>query len=158
MIRHPRPAGPAGSSGRPSRPRRGERGVALIELSIVVGLLTVLVFGIITYGVTLSFKQSLTQAANDGVRAGAVAPRDLAVERAEAAVNRAAESWGVSCGDGGGLTCEFPIEPCAVGTGECMTIELRYDLEAHPRVPTIGPVEATLPDEMVVRAVVEVSA
>ena len=73
-----------------------------------------------------------------------------------AAVNRAADAWGVTCNDGNGLSCGFPIDDCEVGTGQCMTIELRYDLENHPRVATISAVEEALPDEMVVRAVVEV--
>lgn len=135
---------------------RGQRGVALIEMAIVVGLLSLLLFGIITYGVTMSYDQSLTQAANDGARAAAVAPRDLAVGRAEAAVQRVASGLGTPCNAGEGLTCTYVIDPCPEGTGECMTIELTYDLRSHPRVAAPGPVAATLPDQLVATAVVEV--
>ncbi len=143
---------------RPSPVRRSdERGVAMVEMAIVVSLLAVLLFGIITVGVTLGFRQSMTQATDDAARAAAVAPRDLAVERAEAAANRTASAWGERCNEGG-LACSFVIDPCPDGAGgECMVIELRYDLKGHPRVPSASLLDGVLPDTMTTRAVVEVS-
>lgn len=145
-----RPAPPTGG--------RRERGAALIEMALVVGLLTFLLFGIITVGVTLGFKQSMTQAIGDAARAAAVAPRDQAVERAEAAANRSASAWGERCNEGDGLSCSFVIDDCVGGDGECMVIELRYDLRGHPRIPTASLADGVLPDEMTTRAIVEVSA
>lgn len=139
---------------------RSERGAALVEMAIVVGLLALFLFGIITFGVTLSFRQSLTQAGNEAARAAAVAPRELAVERARAAADRVADAWDASCDGQGGLTCSFVIAPCPVGGGavaECMTVELRHDLEGHPRVPSLPVVASALPDELVVTVVVEVN-
>jgi len=133
----------------------GERGVAMVEMAVVVGLLAVLLFGIITMGVTLGFRQSMTQATDDAARAAAVAPYELAAERAEAAANRSASAWGERCNEGG-LTCSFPIEDCAEGGGQCMSIELTFDLKNHPRVASAGLLNGILPDEMVTRAVVEV--
>lgn len=133
-----------------------QRGVAMVEMAVVVSLLAVLLFGIITLGVTLGFRQSMTQATDDAARAAAVAPRDLAVERAEAAANRTAGAWGERCNQGG-LACSFVIDPCTDGGGECMVIELRYDLKNHPRVPTAALLDGVLPDTMTTRAVVEVS-
>lgn len=140
--------------------RSSDRGAALVEMAIVVGLLAMFLFGIITYGVTLSFRQSLTQAANEAARAAAVAPRDEAVAQARAAADRVASGWDAACDDGGGLSCSFLIAPCADGgdaTAECMTVELRYDLAGHPRTPSLPVVSRTLPDEMVVRVVVRVA-
>lgn len=145
---------------RSAPPARDERGAALVEMAIVVGLLALLLFGIITFGVTLSFQQSLTQAGNEAARAAAVAPRELAVERARAAAERVASGWDASCDGTGGLTCSFVIAPCSNGGAavtDCMTVELRHDLEGHPRVPGLPVVDAALPDELVVRVVVEVS-
>lgn len=143
-----------------ARGEREERGVALVEMALVVGLLATFLFGIITFGVTLSFDQGLTQASNEAARAAAVAPRDLAVERARAAAERVLGGWDVQCGDGHGLTCSFVIEPCSNGPSsaatECMTVELRYDLAGHPRVPGLPVVDQALPDELVSRVVVEV--
>ena len=135
---------------------RDERGAALIEMAVVVGLLAFLLFGIITIGVTLGFRQSMTQATNDAARAAAVAPGPVASERAEAAVNRSASAWGERCGEDG-LHCEFPVERCAEGGGWCMTIELTYDLEEYPRIDSAALLGAVLPDQMTTRAVVEVA-
>lgn len=139
---------------------RSDRGAALVEMAVVVGLLAMFLFGIITFGVTLSFRQSLTQAANEAARAAAVAPRELAVERARAAADRVASGWDATCDDGQGLTCTFLVTPCADGGGagtECMTVELRYDLGGHPRVPGLPVVSRALPDEMVVRVAVQLT-
>src|SRR5947208_1481923 len=51
---------------------RGERGATLVEFSISASLLLLLLFGIISYGYVLSFKQGMTQAAAEGARAEAV--------------------------------------------------------------------------------------
>ncbi len=145
---------------RRSSDERREEGAALVEMAIVIGILALFLFGIITFGVTLSFQQTLTQAGNEAARAAAVAPRDLAVERARAAADRVASGWGARCDGTGGLTCSFVIAPCANGSSdvaECMTVELRHDLEGHPRVPTLPVVASALPDELVVRVVVEVN-
>lgn len=133
--------------------------MALVEMALVVGLLALFLFGIITFGVTMSFKQTLSQAANEAARAAAVAPRGVAVERARAAADRVLGGWDVGCNDGRGLTCSFVIEPCPDGpssTTECMTVRLVYDLEGHPRVPTVPVVDQVLPEEVVTRVVVAV--
>lgn len=130
-------------------------------MAVVVSLLAMFLFGIITYGLVMSFDQTLTQAANEAGRAGAVAPREVAVERARAAADRVAAAWDDECGGGDGLTCSFVIAPCSNGGSavtECMTVELRYDLAGHPRTPTIPLVSETLPDELVATVVVEVNA
>lgn len=130
-------------------------------MAVVVGLLALFLFGIIAFSVTLSFKQSMTQASNEAARAAAVAPRDVAVERARAAADRVASGWDAACDDGSGLTCSFVIAPCSNGgteLTECMTVELRYDLEGRPRVPSVPVVSEALPDELVSIVVVEVNA
>ena len=133
-----------------------QRGAAMIEMALVVGLLAFLLFGIITVGITLGFRQSMIQATDDAARAAAVAPGDVNQIRAEAAANRSASAWGERCGEGG-LTCSFIEEPCAEGGGQCMTIELTYDLEDYPRVPSAALVDGLLPDHLTTTAVVEVS-
>lgn len=132
-------------------------------MAIVVGLLAMFLFGIITFGIILSFKQSLTQASNEAARAAAVAPRSSAVDatpvtRARAAANRVASGWGAECGKDG-LTCSFVIAPCSNGTGttSCMTVVLRYDLAGHPRTPVIPIVSSALPKQLVTTVVVEVN-
>ncbi|MCU1497555.1 MAG: hypothetical protein JWM47_1508 [Acidimicrobiales bacterium] len=141
------------------RDGRGQRGAALLEMSVVVGLLALFVFGIISYGVTMSYKQTMAQAANEAARAAATAPRDLALGRAEAAANRAIGGHGTTCGDtSAGLTCSFTIDPC-LGTAEvdCLTVRLTYELREHPRVASVPGVSATLPETLVSTAVVELN-
>ena len=87
------------STERDGRRARGDQGVALVEFSFVMVLLFTIVFGIIHYGLILSFKQDMTRAAAEAARAGAVAmPADHAnVEaQAQAAADEAAKEFGGS--------------------------------------------------------------
>jgi Flp pilus assembly pilin Flp len=53
---------------RPQRMKR-ERGAAAVEFALVASVLCLLLFGIIEFGVILSVKSSVTQAASEGARA-----------------------------------------------------------------------------------------
>jgi len=85
------------------RPARRERGAAAVEFALVVPLLLMLVFGIISYGMMLSFRQGLTQAASEGARAAAVTIVDADKPTAAAsAVGEALSPYGVTCQLAGG--------------------------------------------------------
>lgn len=80
------------------RPAQRERGAAAVEFALVVPLLLLLVFGIISYGMMLSFRQGLTQAASEGARAAAVTLVDADKKSAAAAaVDDALGAYGVTC-------------------------------------------------------------
>jgi Flp pilus assembly protein TadG len=152
----------------PARRLRADDGAALVEFTLVAGLLMLLVFGIINFGLILSFKQDVTRAAAEGARAAAVAipsttagtndPRRLA---AVTATDEAVDSFGKTCG-AGGLTCNVSIHDCAdpipdtngyhSGTGntqpDCVTVELVYDYEANPLLVPVPIISAVLPDEI----------
>ena len=113
----------------------GDQGAALVEFAFVSVLLFSIVFGIIHYGLILSFKQDVTRAAAEGARAGAVAfPADPAdVEAAaQSALDDAVESFGGStwssqgCGRDG-MTCIVRADACTNGPGQCVYVELYYD-------------------------------
>lgn len=53
--------------------QRDERGAEMVEFAFVVVLLIMLLYGIISYGLILSAQSTVTQAAEDGARAGIVA-------------------------------------------------------------------------------------
>lgn len=144
----------------PRHRRRADGGAALLELALALGVLAVLLFGIITFGITLSYKQSLSQAANEAARAAAVAPAGLAGARAEAAANRAIDGYDTPCNDASkGLTCSFVIAKCSGTTGpDCMTVRLTYALREHPRVTSVPGVDAALPATLVSTAVVELNS
>jgi Flp pilus assembly protein TadG len=82
---------------RMSRRVRTHKGAATVEFALVASLLMTLVIGLIGYGIMLSFRQAISQAAAEGARAAAVsvalADDDKATD-ATAAVNGALASYG----------------------------------------------------------------
>jgi Flp pilus assembly protein TadG len=58
------------------RPRRGERGAALVEFALVLPLLLTIVLGGISGGTVVSRKQTLTHAAREGARYGAIVAKN----------------------------------------------------------------------------------
>ena len=75
-----------------------------MEFALLVPLLVLILFGIISYGVMLSFRQSLSQAAAEGARAAAVTfvagdKKDEAV----LAVSAALGSFKITCTEAGNL-------------------------------------------------------
>ena len=115
---------------------RGDRGVALVEFSFVMVLLLSIVFGIIHYGLILSFKQDVTRAAAEGAREGAVvfpATNTDVVTASQAALDDAVEAFGggwstTGCGRDG-MKCIVTEGPCTKGSGKCVVVELYYDYD-----------------------------
>ena len=131
-----------------------------MELSFAIVLLLILVFGIVTFGLILSFKQGMTQAAAEGARAAAVAPAWTAATVAEAATAPSVEAFGEEC-NVGGLTCTFgPPRLCepAPATRQCMEVELVYDYENFTLLPKLPLLAALLPDTLTSTSDVEVSS
>ncbi|HEV7536839.1 MAG TPA: TadE/TadG family type IV pilus assembly protein, partial [Acidimicrobiia bacterium] len=120
---------------RSEQPRgHGERGAVLVEFAISAVLLLTLLFGIISYGYVLSFKQGITQAAAEGARAGAVGNDvSAAVTRAVGAFNKTCNTTPPS-----GLTCKsdtaaWPPVAYTCGTGHtCITVTVSYDWKNYP--------------------------
>jgi len=151
------------------RRRRDERGAAAVEFALVVPLLILLLFGIISYGVMLSFRQSLSQAAAEGARAASVTYVTADKQAAGyTAVNEALNSFGVTCAAGalkkGGAT----VGTCAVSapgactpaatTGvQCVTVTISYSYRANPLVPSFPGVGAVMPEKLTYSAQARVS-
>jgi Flp pilus assembly protein TadG len=138
------------------RRRHDQRGAALVEFAIASVVLLVLLFGIISYGYVLSFKQGLTQAAAEGARAGAVGG-DVA-----AAVTRSVGAFDRTCNTGG-LTCKsdtaaWPPVPYACGTRSCITVEVSYDWKNYPLLPRFPGLGLLLPDTLKSKSVTQVSS
>ena len=115
---------------------RGDDGTALVEFALVSVLLLSIVFGIIHYGLILSFKQDVTRAAAEGARAGAVTfPASQAdVETAaQDALDDAVQAWGGDWASQGcsrdGMTCIVREDACTNGPGRCVYVELYYDYD-----------------------------
>jgi Flp pilus assembly protein TadG len=151
-----------------ARPARGgERGAAAVEFALVVPFLLLLVFGIISYGYMLSFRQAVSQGAAEGARAAAVSPAgDDAARLAAArdALNESLDTYGVTCDAGGNLwrgstdvgSCAVTIAACANdATEDCASLTVDYLYADHPLLPDFPLVP--LPDHLDYTAVARVS-
>ncbi|TIC80850.1 TadE/TadG family type IV pilus assembly protein [Nocardioides sp. GY 10127] len=140
-------AGPAGGT---------ERGAAAVELALVLPLLLLVLFGIFTYGMMLSFRQGLSQAADEGARAAAVAISD-SVRRSNAqdAINAALDPYGVTCDLG---TQKLSHDGAAAGAcslvegtatcASCVEVTLDYSYDANPVYPVLPFTGIVVPDSM----------
>ncbi len=138
-----------------------------------------LVFGIISYGFMLSFRQAISQAAAEGARAAAVTPPgipelpetaggDSRKTRAVAAVNQGLGDYGVTCTTGGQLlrgttaagTCTVSAPQGCTGStvgAQCVKVTLSYTYSDDPLVPTFPGLGVVLPDDLTYATEVEVS-
>ena len=133
-----------------------------MEFALVLLPLMIIVFGIISYGVMLSARQGVSQAAAEGARAAAVSPGDNSDKStaAWAAVGNALSADGVTgCSDGvlqpaGKGTCTVTIGPCesTALTPECATVEIVLNYKSV--MPGFGIV---VPDKLTYTAVAQVS-
>lgn len=140
------------------RPRHravpGERGAAAVEFALVVPLLVLILFGIVSFGLMLSLRQGLSQAAGEGARAAAVTLVDADKNTAAVAAIDDALGYGVTCSGGtlqrGGETvgtCTVSA-PAPCGDAECVTVSLSYVYDEHPIVPSLLGIGAMLPDTL----------
>jgi Flp pilus assembly protein TadG len=150
-----------------ARPRRGkgDDGAALVEFAFVMVLLFTLVFGIISFGLILSFRQDVTRAAAEGARAGAVAlPNSTAQSKAQLALEEAVESFGGSewsgngCSRAGVTECAAVVAPCDNEPAvECVTVRFTYDYDAFPLYGEIPLVSGFFPDEISAESVARIN-
>ncbi|KAA1418489.1 pilus assembly protein [Nocardioides humilatus] len=150
--------------------RREERGAAALEFALILPILVMLVFGVISFGYMLSFRQALSQAAAEGGRAAAVQPSGTAsatrITAARSAINDALGSYGVTCTSGGGLThsggssgtCTITIGACTSGpTGaQCAKVVLHYPYKNNSLIPGLG-INTILPSDLEYTTEVRVS-
>ena len=149
----------------------GDAGAAMVELALVMLLLSMFVFGIISFGYLFSFRQNMTQAAAEGARAGAVAVSGQANTQATTAVADAVQSsFGRACSSGG-LTCDICVTgfvTCSIPVAErqacltnaalpCITVKLTYDYANHPLLPDPPLISLFMPSTISVSSTARVS-
>jgi Flp pilus assembly protein TadG len=154
---------------------RRDRGAAAVEFALIAPILILLVFGIISYGIMLSFRQSISQAAGEGARAAAVAPLGstdaVRRSRAVAAINQALGSYGVAC-EAAGATGTLKRDGAAAGdclisdaaacsgstaTAKCVKVTLSYTYEDDPIIPSLPGVGLALPGRLKYTTEIEIS-
>jgi hypothetical protein len=146
---------------------RGDEGAALVEFALVFIFFVTLIFGIMAFGVLLSFQQTLTHAANEAARAGAVVTDNKTTapdERQAATATAIAQfnQWGKRCNVGDGLTCTYVKRDCSGVTDtaalpDCITVTLTYDYQAHPILPDFPFISNILPNKLVANATAQIS-
>lgn len=130
---------------------RAQRGATLVETSIVANLLFLLLFGIVTAGIYLGYRQNLVQAANEAARAGAIAndPAEalLAAQNAVSAFDRNCNEGGLSC------TVEQIACPDAVAQEQCLRVVIEHDNETDPVLAPMPLVSMLVPERMSAQAI-----
>lgn len=136
---------------------RGEAGAALVEFALVMPLLIALLYGIVSFGVALAVKQSITQAASDAARAAVPYPQNNDPNEAGpsgVAVAQATNTLGWVLGSGGtcgnnsaGITCTTSVVTCPNQPSEnnCLTITVTDDYKDHPIIPNLPLLGLLLP-------------
>lgn len=138
------------------RHRRDDDGAAAVEFALVVVPLLYIVFGVISYGYMLSFRQSISQAAAEGARAAAVTPGGISnpdlLAGAQAAINDALNSYAVTCASTSGAegslthngdpagTCEVELldECTGFAAAQCVKVTLNYTYGDDSLLPDVG--------------------
>ena len=130
------------------RARRGEHGAAAVEFALVVPFLLLILFGIISYGYMLSFRQSVSQAAAEGARAAAVAP--ATADRQAVAYAAIENVMGTDCGSAY-LSCDASQDD-ACG---CMSVKVTYEYTADPS--KLHLLSIAMPDRLTYTSTVELT-
>ncbi len=139
-----------------------------MEFALVAVPLLILLLGIIYFGVVLSFKQAVTQAAAEAARKAA--PFTQASYRpgdVTAAANGPLGSWSKTC-DSAGVTCDIRTPwsgaalpgdpPCVSDTANpCIRVRVTYDYRDHPLLPQLPLVSSMLPGWISSTAVVQMT-
>lgn len=121
--------------------RRHDHGAAIVEFALLVPLFLMLLFGIISYGWMLSFRQAISQAAAEGARAAAIVSDPSASDGDRMglgweSIDRVLAAYGVTCEDGVLKQEGADAGRCAVtvGGGE-VTVDVSYDYRDHNLLP-----------------------
>jgi Flp pilus assembly protein TadG len=130
-----------------------EHGVVLVEMALVVTFLSLVVFGIISFGILLGYRQNLTQAATEAARAASVQQdQSKQVDAALTAATAALDELDHRCGTSpdAGLTCSVSaVFACPTDmTLACRTITVTLDNGQHAVVPRVPLLSTFIPDKL----------
>lgn len=133
-----------------------------MEFALIVTLLCTLLLGIICFGILLSKRQVLTQAAAEGARAAVpyqytVADTSNVTNAALAQLNKSLEGINRVCGDGT-TTCNFVVYSCSgvaspptppTGSGDCLEVSVAVQVKgSNPLMPSVVVIDPFVPSTM----------
>ena len=145
------------------RTRRGDdRGSVAVEFALILPVFLMLVYAGIAFGVAMSARATMTEAAADGARAaigGTPATyQSLAAGQAKTAVDASLQSADTA----GAITISTPapVTPCphsTSSTSTCVTVGITYNYAAHPLIPNLPGMGVVMPSTMNVSYTVQVA-
>lgn len=136
---------------RSARARRNDDGAAAVEFALVLIPLLTILFGIISYGYMLSFRQSISQAAAEGARAAAVAP--ATADRVAVAQSAIGDTLDLVCGSGH-LTCTVTTPSGC----DCVSVKVDYAYLDDTTKPTFPGFDIVMPETLTYTAFSEISS
>lgn len=141
-----------------------ERGSVLVEFSFVFALFVLVLYGLITFGMILATKNSLTHAAAEGARAAVSVVDDPSTPAVDERVDRAKDQVGRSLGWLGGkyqagdtAAAVAACDPAVPAGPSCITVTITYPYKDRPIVPPAPGLGLVTPDTLTSTAVVELS-
>jgi Flp pilus assembly protein TadG len=127
--------------------QRDERGAEMVEFAFVVVLLIMLLYGIVSYGLILSAQSTVTQAAEDGARAGIVASSNVASTAEQQAGNDVSWMGKGQCYEphaptpgspGAAISCTATPESCPSNpNNQCLQVTVSYNYASAPLFPIL---------------------
>ena len=125
----------------------------LVEFALVVTFLCLVVFGTISFGILLGYRQNLTQAATEAARAASVQQDPTEQERAAlAAATSALDELHHTCGTTpqAGITCTVSsVFACPDDTTlACRTVTVTLDNDQHAVVPKVPLLSEFIPHQL----------
>jgi Flp pilus assembly protein TadG len=139
---------------------RGENGVEMLEFALVIPIFVFVLYGLIAFGIMLSAKQTITNAAAEGARAAVGATGQQAqIDAAKARVASAMQSYGKYDAQD---PSEFnaTVAKCDLNNAsgpDCITVKVMYPYSSKPLVPPAPGIGLMMPDKLSSTAVVQVS-
>ncbi|MGI8686897.1 MAG: TadE/TadG family type IV pilus assembly protein [Acidimicrobiales bacterium] len=157
MIFHRGPKGRA-------RQARDDEGSVLVEFSFVFVLFVLVIYALVSFGMILATKNSLTHAAAEGARAAISVIDDLSTPAVDEREQRALDQIGTTLDWLGGkyqpADASADIAACsaALPAGpQCITVRIIYPYETRPIVPPAPGLGLVTPKTLTSTAVVELS-
>ncbi|MCU1451039.1 MAG: TadE family protein [Acidimicrobiales bacterium] len=140
---------------------RGENGVEMLEFALVIPIFVFVLYGLIAFGIMLSAKQTITNAAAEGARAAVGASPNSAaqISAARTKVTSAMKSYGqYDPNDPSQFSAVVaPCDPLSVTSPSCITVKVMYPYSDKPLVPPAPGLGLVMPDKLSSTAVVQVS-
>jgi Flp pilus assembly protein TadG len=154
-----------------------ETGAEMIEFAFIVVFLIGLLYGLVTIGLSLATKETITQSAADAARAGIVLSSPLAAETE--AQTEALHDIGwikgsltcasstVSCAESSTATCANSVTVCvnsyeafcdSSDTTECLTVVVTYNYSNAPLIPNVPGLDVLVPSTLSSTATLQVSS